>query len=183
MYAYIDESGNSGFTKKSSKYFILTAILVEDDRVLSRVARKVYQKSQMAKLGKDQLHATDDSDKVKKFLIDHLSKVKYNVVYITVKKNKILTDCYLDSLIVLFKKLKNNGVDFIYLASKDNRKHVRDSIREICISLKMQITVTRPQNEKGLQVADFISWSLYQKYENNNNEFYEILKLKDIILE
>jgi len=42
-YIYIDESGDTGYTKKSTRYFILTGVIVEDCFVLSRIAKEIYK--------------------------------------------------------------------------------------------------------------------------------------------
>lgn len=43
MYIYIDESGDTGYTKKSTRYFILTAVIVDDSFVLRRTAKNVHK--------------------------------------------------------------------------------------------------------------------------------------------
>ena len=42
-YAYIDESGDTGYRNKSSKYFILTAVVVDDPFILKRIARDIHK--------------------------------------------------------------------------------------------------------------------------------------------
>lgn len=47
--------------------------------------------------------------------------------------------------------------------------------------LKLDVTIKTPSEVKGLQVVDFISWSIFRKYETGNCSFYNVIK--DIILE
>lgn len=37
-----------------------------------------------------------------------------------------------------------------------------------------------PLKEKGLQIADLIAWSIFQKLEHNNPEFIDLIKNKNI---
>ena len=44
----------------------------------------------------------------------------------------------------------------------------------------VEINHVNSVNYKGLQVADLISWSTYQAFENNRYEFIEMIKNKSI---
>ena len=35
-------------------------------------------------------------------------------------------------------------------------------------------------NYKGLQIADLLSWSIYQKYENKNDAFEKLIENKSV---
>lgn len=63
-YIYIDESGDIGYTKKSTRYFILTAVIVDDCLFLGRIAKSVY-KLKRDKKKRNIIHAYIESDKIK----------------------------------------------------------------------------------------------------------------------
>jgi hypothetical protein len=42
-YIFMDESGDLGFGERSSKWFLITIIVVDDDRTLERVVKKVWK--------------------------------------------------------------------------------------------------------------------------------------------
>lgn len=44
--------------------------------------------------------------------------------------------------------------------------------------MQIQINIKTPSEEKILQVVDFISWSIYRKYEFNDASYYELIKNK-----
>ena len=44
----------------------------------------------------------------------------------------------------------------------------------------VEINHVNSVNYKGLQVADLITWSTYQAFENNRYEFIEMIKNKSI---
>ena len=71
MYAYIDESGDTGLTPKSSKFFTMTAVVVNDNLKLERDTRK-YMLS-LLKINKNRpkyFHAYKESIKTKKKLVE-----------------------------------------------------------------------------------------------------------------
>ncbi len=46
-YIYIDESGNLGFSKKGSKYFVISAIVINDEETqkkFKRIPKKIRQR-------------------------------------------------------------------------------------------------------------------------------------------
>ena len=65
MIAYIDESGDTGNSRKSTVNFILTAICVNDDNILPHIAKKVFSKKVINKNKSNQLHASKDNEKIK----------------------------------------------------------------------------------------------------------------------
>ncbi len=172
MYAYIDESGNSGHTKNSTKYFVVACILVSNETILPRIAKKVFKSTKLGKLGKNQLHATSDSDRVKLKIVSLLKKENYNIEYVKILKKTGDKDCYIESLLKLKDKLDKHHIDIVYIANKDSRKKTIDKIKN---TFGDNTVLSKPEKEKGLQIADFVSWSIYQKYENGNSAYYDIL--------
>ena len=41
MYIFLDESGDLGFSKRSSKWFLFTMVVIDDPKKLERVIKKV----------------------------------------------------------------------------------------------------------------------------------------------
>jgi hypothetical protein len=39
----------------------------------------------------------------------------------------------------------------------------------------MKVKIQAPDSEKWLQIVDFICWSIFKKYENNEKEYYDII--------
>lgn len=65
------------------------------------------------------------------------------------------------------KVLNDNFISYI---KDESKKH----------PFELEIKIKMPAQEKWLQVVDFISRAIYQKYEKNNNLFYNIIKNKII---
>jgi len=42
----------------------------------------------------------------------------------------------------------------------------------------MKIQIKTPSQEKGLQVVDFICWSIFRKIEHGDDSYYKIIKQK-----
>ena len=85
MDIYIDESGDTGYTKKSTRYFILTAVIVDDPFVLRRIAKSVH-KGKRDKKKANILHAYSEIDSTKNKLIKNLADIDIRCFVIKIKK-------------------------------------------------------------------------------------------------
>ncbi len=178
MYAFIDESGESGFSSKSSKYFIVAAITFEETTTPRRIAKNIFTKARLYKQGLNQIHSSDISVSVKKKLIKELSKYKFDITFSIVNKNATNKDYYLETLFNSLQKLKKNNIDLVTIATKDNRKIVKDKILEFANLMGIDVEFSTPTSEKALQIADFVAWSLFQKYEKGDSFYIDAILKK-----
>ena len=146
-YIYIDESGDIGYTEKSSKYFILTAICVTDEVVLSRIARSVHR-SKLSKDKKEMLHAYRESDSIKNKILDKINGVEYKIVYVCNDKSKIKNeDLYLYSLSKMADFFLDKYTEIVLVSKRDSRKSYVEKIRKVFESkgLKIEIQLVADQ--------------------------------------
>lgn len=64
------------------------------------------------------------------------------------------------------KFLNENFKNYLSAQVKNNHK------------LDINIEIKTPHEEKALQAVDFISWSIFRKYEHSDESYYEIFKDK-----
>jgi len=73
---------------------------------------------------------------------------------------------------------------FILTASKrETNKNLNENFKAFlekntqdAFSINLQIQIKTPDQAKGLQLADALSWALYQKYEKNILKYYQIIQ-------
>lgn len=180
MYVYIDESGDTGYTKKSTKYFILTAVVVEDLFVLRRIAKNVH-KGKRDKKKANILHAYSEIDYIKNKLIKNLIYVDIQCFVIKIKKtNKVIPDIYLFALKKIAEYFKSCNIIEITIARKDTRKHYNKSIINMFKGYGINVLFSDMLSEKALQIADFYSWCIFSHLEHNNSDYF--LKLSHQIV-
>jgi hypothetical protein len=175
--AYIDESGDTGHTKKSTRYFIVTAVITEDEIVLRRIVKNIHK----FKLNKNGiLHAYKETYIVKNKFINKLTENDIKCVVFVVDKNKMfIDDVYkyaLESLIIYFK---DNSINNIIVAKKDPRKNYNTNIIDIYKKNDIKLCFSNHQNEISLQVADFYSWVVFVYLEKGDFEYF--LQIKHLI--
>ncbi len=88
LYIYLDESGDLGFSKSSSKWFVFSGIVIDDKRLLEQAVKKVWKNFKNKERG--ELHATHESGITKKRLLKRLVSIKtLGILSISLYKQKI----------------------------------------------------------------------------------------------
>lgn len=171
-YVAIDESGDIGNTKKSSRYFVLVAFMHNEENI-NRKIRKFIAKLNHNKSGKkiSMLHARNDTDKIKLKLVKFLDTFDWQANCIVVDKNKNEVDYfeYLDSLV------KNmDHVESILISTPTNNK----SFQKKVLIKSEKIKIDTPVNEPTIQLSDIIAWTIYKKYEDDEDIYFNQLESK-----
>ena len=172
-YIFIDESGDLG--DKGSKYFVLAAI-------------KNYKKD----IGQsNEIKGSKTPPKVKKYILKKLNRHDYKVfILIFDKKNKYKFDFNQDN----HKLYALLAAELAKIISIDDSTYFfidRTSRYEETINYfdgLFEDNLINPKNYpilikhvdslkyKGIQIADLLSWSVYQDIENNNDEYSKLIK-------
>lgn len=201
MYIFLDESGDLGFGKRSSKWFLFTLAIVDDEKSLERVVKKVWRTIHKKHKHVGELHASHEKDVTRTRMLQMLAEVEsLKIVTIILNKEKVHLDLqnqknYLYNYtanIVLDRLINTNHFDKDHhISLVVDRKDTKKSLRENFISYitdamhkrdhkKFEMTLVASHEDKCLQAVDFISWAIFRKYEKGDYEFYEIIKSKII---
>lgn len=201
MYIFLDESGDLGFGKRSSKWFLFTLAIVDDERSLERVVKKVWRTIHKKHKHVGELHASHEKDVTRTRMLQMLAEIEsLKIITIILNKEKVHLDLqnqknYLYNYtanIVLDRLINTNHFDRDHnISLVVDRKDTKKSLRENFISYitnamhkrdhkKFEMSLVASHEDKNLQAVDFISWAIFRKYEKGDYEFYEIIKSKII---
>lgn len=207
-YIFLDESGDLGFDfkkKKTSKFFVVTFFLSKDKRVLEKMVKKVFKGFSKIEVKNHHgvLHAFKETPRTRQKLLNSFrEKNLSNVIVVYLNKKKVYTKLQ-DEKSVLYNYVTNILLDRVCtkkLIPIDEKITLVASRREtnrflnqnFTAYLKTQvknnhkldidIEIKSPTQEKGLQVVDMLSWSIFRKYEHGDESYYNIIK-PDIIEE
>ncbi len=201
-YVFMDESGDMGFDKRSSRYFLFTLAIIEDQRVLERVVKKVWKIVHKKHKHVGELHASHEKVEIKYKMFQLLSEIKdLKIVTIVLNKNKVHSNLqskknylYNYTANIVLDRLINTKIinkdKYIYLVvdRKDTKKNLQENfISYITEGMNIRqynnfrMSLVASHEDKGLQAVDFISWAIFRKYEMNDCDFYD--KIKDKIIE
>ena len=198
-YLYLDESGDLGFKKSSSKWFLFTIAISQDGRALERVVKKIWRplKKKFKKLG--ELHASQEKDVTRRRMLTRLNEIDdLKILCVILNKQKVYVDLqnqknylYNYTANILLDRLYSQKVlaasepIHLFVDRKDTKKRLRENfISYLTQSMKKRrdgafvVELHSSHENKALQAVDFISWAIFRKYERGEYEFYEIIKEK-----
>ena len=192
-YVFIDESGDLGSKHSSSKYFVFAGIMVDNPKKLDNLIKNTYRKHKNIR-EMNEVKGVHAPDEVILDILNRLNNMDYQA-FITVfdKRNmyKINYDYNVNKLYdilasQLAKIIPINQKTIIFLDKAKNKNQIFDF--NVLFDCKLdnvkkypvEINHVNSVNYKGLQVADLISWSTYQAFENENNEFINIVENKSV---
>lgn len=200
-YIFLDESGDLGFKKTSSRWFLFTIALTPDSRVLGKAVKNVWKnlKKKHKKLG--ELHASKEKDITRTRLLKKLSEIEgLKIMCVILNKEKVYVDLqnqknylYNYTANILLDRLhakevlKEGEPIHLFIDRKDTKKQLRENFIEyLTTSMKkrrdcdIKIELHASHENKSLQAVDFISWAIFRKYESGDYRFYEMIKEKII---
>lgn len=196
---FIDESGDLGFSKRSSRWFILTMVLTNNHRKIEKCVKRVHKGLKKKYKKVSELHAYHSDYLTKKRILRFLSEVDDLQIHcIILNKKKVYVDLqnqknhlynYTANILLdrLHKKqnFKNKDKVLIYIDQRETNKFLKKNFENYLTkslvkkgNSKFEIKIKPSHTEKCLQAVDFISWAMFRKYEQGDYEYYEIIKNK-----
>lgn len=199
-YIFLDESGDLGFNpdKKSSKYFVITFLFVENKNPIEKVIKKTAKSLSRKELKKfvGVLHACKEKPKTKVKILSELNKKDISIISIYLNKKKVYTKLkdekhvlynYITNILLdrIFTKriIPKNAPIFLIASRRETNKFLnlnfKDYLRQQTKNnhkLDIQIEIKPPSSEKCLQAVDFICWAIYQKREKGDESYYNLIK-------
>lgn len=170
--AFVDESGVTGFTKKSSKYFNLTAFLTKDFEGLQKKVKKFLKKLFLK--NKKRPHYFHASQEEKKDILSFIKIIKESdcrIICLVCKKKSFFDyKVYMTDFVRNLPDHRKNVV----ISKYDTRKSVQQFIIENNRSREVSFQIN--QDNLLLQVADLVSWSIYRFYEFGDSEYFDLIK-------
>ena len=195
-YIYIDESGDLGTKKASSKYFVMAAVKVENSKKLENIIKKTRRDFKKKMLTSNEVKGGNLPYEFKIKILEKLKNMDYEVFIIVFDKENRYKIGYGDNKkaydILASRLAKLINIDkptFIFIDKSKNKQEEIDNFNEFFLNnlnniKKQPITIEHADSMhyKGLQMADLISWSTFQNFENDNPEFLDIIKNKVVKL-
>ena len=193
-YAYIDETGDLG--EKGSKYFIITAIWVDDiahlDRLVKNIRRNKFKKELK---GAEEIKANKSSKEVIEWVLRKFNEIEStHAQSIILDKKKVYSEylkrnpdklynfvcSHLSNISIDSKKLvmridKSKGKQSLI---EDFNNYMEKKFKETRWAREIEIYHSWSQSWSGLQIADIVSWAVFHKFEYGDDYFFRIIEKK-----
>ncbi|MCX8083218.1 MAG: DUF3800 domain-containing protein [bacterium] len=203
-YILMDESGDLGFDfskKRTSNFFVITFLFIENKRPVEKIVRKThYELQKKYKRKRGELHATKENILTRHRLLRRLAEKDCYIMAIYLNKRKVYTKLQNEKAI-LYNYVTNILLDRIFTkkvlsdyrkieliaSKKETNKFLNENFKNYLNNqiknrhnIELDISIKTPAEEKALQAVDFISWSIFRKYEHRDESYYNIIKSKII---
>lgn len=197
MRIFLDESGDLGFTQKSSKYFVIGLLIAKNEKEIENCVKRTRKAKLKRKLKEvPELKFNQSSDAVRKYLLKCISTKDVEIHGIVLKKyqvydylkghrnkiynyltgflmNKIITSSEERQLIVILDKFLSKE------SREDYNRYIKGKLSEfIKKTVNIEVEHKDSTSERCLQAVDFITGAISNKYERNNDEYYKIIEAK-----
>ena len=200
VYIHADESGCLGFdfSKKGTKnHLLITFLISKECRPIISLVKKVVNSLPKKQLRKNNsyLHANYEKPATRKRLLKGLAAYEVKIVTMRLDKQKIVlignpNELYSSMFVALINRLyadgilkKSDSIEFVASRRNTSKKLNDDfsaSIEYGTKDIDFNHTISAPSDDKCLQAVDFVSWTLWQKYENGNETYSDIIAEKII---
>lgn len=201
-YIFLDESGDLGFNfrkKKTSKFFVITCLFVENKGPLEKIVKKTHselQKKYKRRFGI--LHCVKEKPTTRQRLLRRINEKECFAMTIYLNKKRVYTKLQNEKQ-VLYNYVANILLDRVYskkiipvestiklIASRrETNKFLNENFKDYLNSqvekrhkIKMEVLIKSPHEEKSLQAVDFMSWAIFRKYEYGDDSYYNVIKNK-----
>ena len=194
-YIYIDESGDLGDSYSSSKYFVMAAIILNNPKKFSAIIKKVRKRYRNFLHKSPEIKGNKTDNYIIKKILDKVNNVDYEVCAIFLDKQNLYKIPNFYHHHKLYDNLASKLAEKIKITSStciivDKSKFNQEDILNFnaLFSSKLNnidnhtISIIHGDsiNYKGLQIADLISWSIFQSLEYDDSAYINKIQNKKI---
>lgn len=196
-YIFLDESGDLGFDfskSKTSKYFVITCLFVEEKGPIEKIIKKVFagfsKKEQKRHCGS--IHCHREHPKVRMKIFRHVAEKDVSVMCIYLNKERVYTRLqdekhilynYVTNILLdrIFTKKLLGGDSFTIVASRrETNKFLNENFESYISKMNsgrsVSVEIRTPTEEKCLQIVDCLSWGIFRKYEHEDESYYNLFQ-------
>lgn len=193
-YLYIDESGDPGL--RGSKYLLMAALLVKDFRPLDRIIKNMRRNKFKKELSKvNEIKGNKSSIEVRTHVLKELNKIEDSQIFCAVmNKSFLYSEFLIDDKHKLYNYVAGHLAGLIEIKGHveiridkskgkqilrdDFDNYFRDKIIHNSEIGNIRIYHSYSHAWSGLQFADIIAWSYFQKFENKNGLYVDLIDIK-----
>jgi len=194
-YIFLDESGDLGFKDSSSKFFIITLMCcdikteIEVSRIIKKIRGNILKKKMR---NTPELKGNNSNNQIRFAVLNKAIEKNIEIYTIILEKSKvydylknskdrlynytanlILNECSLNDDMIRLVVDKRGGV-----IVNDFNRYIKFKLKYKNENCKIEVEHKNSNKDGCLQVLDFITWSIFRKYESNDDRFYNIIQKK-----
>ena len=197
-YVYIDESGDLG---TQSTHFVIAALFVKDDYRLDRIIKNMRRNKFKKQLKRsNEIKANKSKPEIIKHILKNINGVPHaKAFFVVLEKEKCYSKFlkndkhkfynYVAGKLASNITLENDAVIRIdkskgkQMLREDFNRYFMNKLPYISCEVNIEIHHSYSHSWSGLQFADILAWSAFQKVEHGNSEYIDMLKVEKEVFE
>jgi hypothetical protein len=191
QYMFIDESGDLGM---QTRYLVLSALIVSNPADLDRIIKNMRRHKFRKQLRKAvEIKANKSSPEIKRHMLEALDSVLgISVSYVVLEKKKLYSDFLKQDKHKLYNYVAGKLAKHVSLPRTDleiridrskGKQLLQEDFNSYFLKLlreksdlgKVEIYHSYSQSWSGLQFADLLAWSAFQKFEHGDDSYMSLL--------
>lgn len=186
--------------KKTSNHFIVTFLITNNKRSVEKVVQKIFSGfgKKEIKTHRGVLHCYKEKPSVRKKLLELLKGKEIVIIAVILNKKKVYTRLHNEKHLlynyvtnILLDRLFSNDLIEVELpihlvaSQRETNKLINEKFESYLKrkvksthDLEINVEIVKPTSEKSLQVVDFVSWAIFQKYEHKYPSYHQIIQEK-----
>jgi len=202
LYVFIDESGNFDFSEKGTRYFVLTAVVMENPFDLADSLNRLKYKLLLDGIFEPAVsfHASEDTQKMRDYFFDFMHSYQDMRVYAIVIDKKRWSTSGRDNqkemygfaskrlIEIVIKDRHHSGSSqmLVLMGAVLPHKQREEILKSLKSSIKpifeggFAVCFVRSASDLNCQIADYCSWAIYVKHERNELRPYRMIENKVI---
>jgi len=199
MHIFLDESGDLGFTKKSSKYFVLTGLIIEEPRRIQKCIKRLRKSLRKKDKRMIELKFHTSSPQLREKVLRKLCEQKISIYSIVVDKETVFKRLrdkkeiyynYISGLLLwqgltfpIGKKIRVVMDKRVYGKTREEFDNYIKNKISFMLKRKSDIEILHIDSKKepALQAVDFISGAIHRKFRDGDETYFNIIKSKSNI--
>jgi hypothetical protein len=196
QYLYIDESGDPGDPEKGSQFLVIAAVLVANPAELDRIIKHMRRNKFKKQLHKAQeIKANKSKEEIITYMLCQLNKITgVQLFVIVLEKRKLYSEYlknhkhklynYVAGKLTENDTLRNTDLEIRVDKSKgkvlqqDFNQYFEKKLSETPNRHRVEIYHSYSESWSGLQFADVVARSFFQKFEHHDNTFVDVLTIR-----
>jgi len=188
-YIFLDESGDLGFSAKSSKYFIVAALCTKEEKIVNRCIKTV-RTGLSKKYKKTEMKFSNSSNPTRRRVLKCIAGKNISISYISLKKEWIYHYLRDKQPIIHNYMIGQLLSNILYCASVIRTTIIIDKFLpykkiegfnkyiDFKTPVRIEVEHQTSHGNNGLQAVDFVAGAIHKKYRDNKESFYNIISDK-----
>jgi len=200
-FVFVDESGDLGFTKNSSRFVTLAAVLTHYPEQLERIPHRIRKrrlKKSIKRVGELKFH--NSSPAIRKAVLEMLMDLEDSLIASVTAEKAHGVDCQKRQREWLYPDMAGQLISDVLRLEPELRElhlvfddrpfesslgsifdeYIRTMVADECrrmgrIAPDVFVSRLDSLNSRGLQVADFVAGAINRKHESGDPSYYDII--------